>query len=583
MKTLLVCLTVCLIPLAAHAEPETPDEAGCTLSQELSPTKLLRRTALDLLNRVPTYQEYLDVITSGSITDDILDTYLTSNDYVMAMRRFHEALLWPNPAGAQLHDNQTRLTAKTQKVCDGGPECSVNVYFVNSAVRKATYRKNGNTTCGPWLQDDYDPITGAPIPQEILVDIGNGQTETAFQEGITTVNPYWAPDTEIYVCAFDAQEAETGSSPLVQCDSTRAFKDALCGCGPNLRHCYGPGVQNQLWVDLREQFGRFIDEVTTNARPYSEILTSPVIHQNGRLKFWKKYLAHMVGFNKTYNPQSLGDPELPEAPDYADETWTEESRTDLHSGILTLPAYLLRFQTDRARANRFRIAFTYQYFIPPAQPEESVVTGCNDDTGDLTQLCTCRYCHQVLEPLAAYFHKVADAGSVLLSEELTPYNPKCDITTYATGGMNQGKPMPGGCNRFYIMEADDPNPGWLQVYQFAYVDDPKHDNTGLDDTLHKNIGAHIEEGPAAMAQTVIDSDQLASATVRNLFTYLMDRDMILDPGDKNNEIALLTALARAFAGKPNSGSEYEFPGIEQNDFRSMVRTMVQLPQYRRIR
>ena len=33
----------------------------------------------------------------------------------------------------------------------------------------------------------------------------------------------------------------------------------------------------------------------------------------------------------------------------------------------------------------------------------------------------------------------------------------------------------------------------------------------------------------------------------------------------------------------NPDSEYEFPSIEQDDFRSLVKAMVQLPQYRRIR
>ena len=36
-----------------------------------------------------------------------------------------------------------------------------------------------------------------------------------------------------------------------------------------------------------------------------------------------------------------------------------------HAGVLTSPAYLLRFQTHRARANRFHVSFLCQPFVAP--------------------------------------------------------------------------------------------------------------------------------------------------------------------------------------------------------------------------
>ena len=114
-------------------------------------------------------------------------------------------------------------------------------------------------------------------------------------------------------------------------------------------------------------------------------------------------MANVAALGRTINYHSIGDPALLEEPDYMDETWRVAARSDIHAGVQTLPAYLLRFQTNRARANRFRIAFTGQYFIPPEQPEDAAESDCVEETGDVTQQCTCRYCHQVLEPLAQYW------------------------------------------------------------------------------------------------------------------------------------------------------------------------------------
>ena len=68
---------------------------------------------------------------------------------------------------------------------------------------------------------------------------------------------------------------------------------------------------------------------------------------------------------------------------FGDDTWAPVDRKGLHAGVLTLPGYLLRFQTDRGRANRMRITMTCEYFVPPAKMEPA--PGCQPDGNDLTK------------------------------------------------------------------------------------------------------------------------------------------------------------------------------------------------------
>jgi hypothetical protein len=577
LRTTCVALMVCFLPTAVMAEEPAPE---CTKSQEISITQQLRRLSLDLRNRLPSYEEYLSVVGKDVIPAELIANWLTSNEYKTAMRRFHETLLWPNPAGAALLDQETRIRT-TVLHADGGPD--ITVYHVASAGRKQTWRGDADTICGAWEQIEFDGTT--PIPKPVVIT-KNGQPKTVQQDGYVTIYPYWDPEKPIKVCAFDAQVTESvmtetqGFNPLEQsCNDRRAFQIPECGCGPNLNYCFGPNVQGLIWADMREQFGKLVDNVTSGELDYTQLLLNPRIHMNSRLTFWKKYLAHMTTFNKTYNAYSPGDPDLPDEPDYVDNalnpgsTWTIETRTGLHSGILTLPAYMLRFQTDRGRANRFRTVFTNQYFIPPEQPESANETGCTEDTDDLTQKCTCRYCHQVLEPLAAHFGRFVEAGSVMLPDNVQDYRAQCDGTQYGIGMPYGNKPVPNGCNQFYVTDKSAKNPGWLLIYQFAYLEsaDPPHDNTGLDDPVHRAIGTNAATGPAALANSIISSEQFAASTVRNLFQYLMGREMILDPGANNDEIDLLKVLTRAFI----DDYSYHFP--------SLVKRLVALDQYKRVR
>jgi hypothetical protein len=433
------------------------------------------------------------------------------------------------------------------------------------------------------------------------------------------VHPYWDPNPNgmIKVCATDALDAELvpdinpSGNPLIDtdpnssnfgfpyttvCTGGRGIVNRLCGAGPNLRWSYANGVDAELWTAMREQLLLIIDDHTVGGKPYSQILTTDMTYSNGLLDYWAKHLATATNLSKTYNEHHIGDAELPEEPDFHDRVWYEVQRNVVdgveqdmgHSGVLTLPAYTLRFQTNRARANRFRTVFTKQYFVPPAELESEDSGDCDPEADDLTKRCTCRYCHQVLEPMAAYWGgKVTEAGTALLTDRnIFPiYQPACDNTGYVcclagnrreftllaecapTNVIASEECVNISCAKFYQANPDLPNPGILLPYQFSYVAEGQ-DPAEVLDPLNVQISLNLESGPRVFAQQVIDGGQFHSAMVQHLFKYFMGREMILNPALPRDEVELLKTLTDEFYG--------------HDDFRSIVKRIVLLEQYRRV-
>jgi hypothetical protein len=546
----LLLALVLFVPGSVSAQLATE----CDTSQELDKYKFMRRLSLDLRLVPPTWDEYQQIADKDWVTDEIIDGWMSQPGYVGSMRRMHKDLFWPNPAGSQLSDVQTNLV-KFQ---------SDETHGVISSIRRSLYRGGPGLSCGdfPHPEDAYDedgvptlmPWTDPQSQEEELVD------------GWVMRSPYWDPDNPIKVCAFEAQEREMGLSGFSCGDYRVTTEDRSCGCGPDLRYCYGPQIVGKLWADMGEQLLRMVDDVVTGARPYTDLVVSTDIHMNGRLLFWKKYLGGLANFSKTFNHWAPEDGDLPEEPQFSDEEWSVVSRSFPHAGIQTMPAYALRFQTNRARANRFRIAFTSQYFIPSASPS---MEGCDPNAEDLTQRCVCRDCHKVLEPMAGHFAPIAEAGTTPIVDPLLfpVFNEKC-----------VSKPS-SFCGRFYVTEKDSPQKGVLLSHQFA-IDDAKNLCTyETCDTVHANIAANIEAGPAGLVDSVVGSGQFARSTVRNLFRYLLGRDVRIAPGEADDESALLTALAEGFRtgahGDGQTLSAYDFPGL--------VRQVIALEQYRRVR
>jgi hypothetical protein len=518
-------------PLFAFAHSASAEPLACSEAPELDKTRLLRRLSLDLRGTIPTVAEYEAAEKGEPIGDAAIDAQLAQAGFASRMRRYHEELFWPNVSNVRLAGVSATMNMPTGS---GG-------YVIASQGKQRTFRGALGATCADVEQTAFDPaFPGEYRPINVTPDSSGVK-----REGWRMVRPYWDPTTTIKVCAYDAQEGTTGKigNQTVACNAPEAGNAPTCGCGPSLRYCYGPGSvsSTRILESLREQLGRAVDDVAVRDRPYTDLVLSTKSWIDGRIAFWKTHLAPNLQISLTYN---TADPtETVPAKDFTDTNWVEVDRKGLHAGVLTLPAYLLRFQTDRGRANRFRIAFMGEYFVPPAKLEPS--PGCSPTSADLTQRCNCQYCHSKLEPLSAHFGLFAEAGTTLMSDQT-----KFPRTNAACVGRDTGF-----CGRFYVTSDDAHRPGTLLPFQYADV--------------HPEYMEAIEKGPRKVAQQIIADGTFARTTVRRMFAHLVKREMRV-AGDASEEQALLDRLTKGF-----EASSYSLKWL--------VREIVKLPAYRRVR
>lgn len=516
----------------------------CSLYGEVDKYQLLRRLSLDLRHQVPSYEEYRALDDEETVPEQLVDEYLASDEFKTVARRYHDKLLWPRLVGGV-------QILSTQFLLRSGPG---DVNFLNSTMRSRTYR--GGTALHacqnkPQVEIQPDYQLGDPPTCETVSEDGVDYC----LEGYVNVHPYWIEDPNVTVrlCAFEAQTRESYDSPqgTMSCNTNeRIDQIAECGCGPNINYCWGERSAEEFLAEMEEQVLLTVADHTTGGLGYSEMLTTPSIHMNGRLAFYQKYLAQMTQINNTYNAWQPGDAPQQEAPSFFDMDWYVAERSGPHSGILTMPAYTLRFQTNRGRANRARVAFENRYFEPPTGEDTE---GCSDDTDDLTQRCTCRYCHGTLEPLAAYWAPLAEAGSALV-DGLATYREDCIAPPGFEPGPGTG--FDASCGRFYVTDGANERAGWLLTHEFA-------------DEAHPEVEANVVAGPAKFAETIILDGSFSRGAVEHVFEHFVGREMNLSSGDVDNEIELLEELAIDLE--------------THDDFVRLVKNVVSRPEYRRVR
>ncbi len=540
---------VALVSSTASADGEQ-----CYLHRDLSIERQLRRLSIDLRGNVPDIADYAAVAGKSELPDATIDAYLDSDELRIQMRHHHEDLLWTNPT-TTLGDVGFSLTSTNF----GG--AGSTVFHVSSTTKSKLYRGgDGTHPCQDKPQSalGYD-AAGLPITEPIGVD-----TVGPFSaEGWVEVHPYWEADPAktIKVCAFDAQVAETYTLPpndpdagTHTCDHLLAVgKARSCGCGPTLNYCMLSGtVQPLVLSSIREQLLRLVDDHTDGKLPYSELLTTRRAWLNGPLVHYFRYLAQRQTLSRTQNFHELSDGPLPDIPFTATDTWVEIERKEPHAGILTLPAYLLRFQTNRGRANRYRIAFEGQYFEPPSTKDMA----CDKEGDDLTRRCVCRQCHLSLEPLAAHFGQFVEAGSTSLHDFTRSYP---SLKACSKGVL--GPASAAWCDRFYgtVPDAVDPDirPYKLKALRYA-------------DSEHPLVQPNFDGGPAALAKADIDSEAhlFHSVATRQMFRLLMKRDPVLDKTSADYEGDLLDTIAAEFKSHDN--------------LKLLIKRLVKLPMYRRM-
>jgi hypothetical protein len=229
------------------------------------------------------------------------------------------------------------------------------------------------------------------------------------------------------------------------------------------------------------------------------------------------------------------------------ETWVEYTRDAYHSGVLTTPAFLYRFPTQRARTNQFYEALLCKSFVPPAgvsfpSPEDS----CNREN-NLAKRCGCKYCHATLEPTGAHWGRFAERGAVWLDPTQFPrYSPKCRDCALA-GDTNCG----GDCGN-YVMRAFDGDGaqslGLLTTYLYR--------------TPSEEV--NIEAGPELLVERMKLSGELERCTVRRVWAEFVGRPMTFE-----EEQLYLESLVDSFARSNHS-------------MKQLIQTVLATDAYRRI-
>jgi hypothetical protein len=547
---------MCAVALVAHhgAAQET---LTCEVARPMDTQRLLRRLSLDLRGTLPSHDDQVEHRGRSDVGASVIDRYLASPGFVDVMRRYHANLLWPNLDGTDIVSNFFTLNA--QQLAPG-----MDIYW--SPVRSLFSRTITKVfvPCRP-VPATFD--ANGPVTQPL---IENGQ-QVAVQEGYVEVEPYWAPGTRVKVCAFDALEAT--SAPMCTpaavaarpylaqfcqqfgqfgtavglsltnlptgCDQAQALLAPGCGCGSNLRSCGTPQTITTVRSSMLEQQLRVIDRVVREDRPYSEVLTAKDIEVNGPLAH---YLRHQSRTDfDVFGEQDATAP-IPPQMTYASD-WTELPRSGRHAGVLTTAGFLLKFQSNRARAHRFTNAFECGVYLPSGTlPSPSEPCSKRED---LTQRCGCSSCHVALEPAAAHWGRFAEYGHTPLDDLRFPKRFE-NVCTRITSFDQLLR-----CFRFYQLEAvgdEVPFRGLLKPYVFRPP-------TELE---------NVEQGPTRLAGESVRSGRFSRCTVRRLWTHFMHR-----PPTAEEEQSVLPGLIKSFDD-------------DDHRLRGLVKAIVTQPAYRRM-
>lgn len=495
----------------ANAEAVCPPDAP-----ELSKYRHLRALSLDLRGEIPSVEELKMLDTEKDVPDTLVDDYLHGDGFTARAVELHRDLLWNNVSNLRLYSDNAMIGSS------GGLYYRGNPAFY--------YRGLRNASC---LNEPLTYNSDGSIKTTL-------QADGSRREGYVLVHPYWAPDTEIKVCGFDAQTAAISPAGN-RCDTLASQTDTGCGCGPEMRWCATDTVRKEVLNSFTTDVEKRIADVIAKDQSYLDLFTGRTAYVNGPIVYFYRHQLNLPG-SVRLDPLPVKAELLPNL-QYADkDTWVALPLGEEHAGVLTSPAFLLRFMSNRARASRFYTNFLCEPFQPP---EGGIIIDESDMTLDLQERNGCNGCHQVLEPAASYWGRWTENGAGFLSpEQFLPESEEC-AKCNSRGGCSED------CRRFYVYRAlaEEENPwvGSMRWYEFR----------------HEEHYIHLEEGPSLLANRSVADNRLPLCVAKTAATWLMGRE----PLDEEQE--WLTDLSIAFVA---SGYQY----------RTLVRDIVTSPVYRRV-
>jgi hypothetical protein len=364
----------------------------------------------------------------------------------------------------------------------------------------------------------------------------------------------------------DSAYARANMGQPVSCSTQLGVSATMdCGCGVGLERCFpitnnsvsgaalygaaqdplrtgeplaavnlSPGdVMRTAWS---EEAQHMIEDIFESDRDFREILTGRATFVNGPLAQFYRSISQntccgpgaTAGFD---TPQPLLDPAtIPNTllPHDVQRWMRVADRGARASGILTMPIFLAKYGTRRARAHVLYNAFQCKDFVAG----DIMLTATGNPNPNLMLREGCNTCHRSLEPMAAHFSRIQESDwTYLAAADFPVQNPACN------GPMAQTT----FCRTYYDPDFASPTRGLLRG---SY-----------------GSAANADAGPAALARTLVASPEFAPCVAENIAQSFLGRTL------EAEDNALKQTLTQAFVS-----SGYRM--------RALVRALIRSDAYR---
>ncbi|MBL8604857.1 MAG: hypothetical protein JNK72_23215 [Myxococcales bacterium] len=421
----------------------------------------------------------------------------------------------------------------------------------------ADYVSKQRTVNGQTVNGDH-PDARCPTGFEEVVNTcdnalanGNDYNVRVRREGYVLQRTYWSGGRYVKMCAYEAQERNNSVYTGQLCAPANRL-DPSCGCGPEGMFCMpSQGRQSPLATRaerrvreaLNQEPLRIVRSVIGRDEDYYAIYSTRRSFITGPLAFfYRNQVDRSSGINLAPPVPTDQMPTM----GYEDDTWREYVRGAEHAGVLTTPAWLGRFPTQRARINRFRSALLCRPFEPPAGGLPAPEDACNREP-NLAHRCGCQHCHASIEPLGAYWGRWSERSAVYLDPQSFPaFDPNC-ATCAITGQFCTPR-----CRANYVTTTLDADGSRYAGTLFGYLYRSQPEQHAID------------EGPSGLVSASLASGEMQACTVNTVWRRLVGRTM-----NEQEARDVMPGLLQRFQAS-------------NNNYRALVRDIVTAPAYRRI-
>jgi hypothetical protein len=440
---------------------------------------------------------------------------------------------------------------------------TVRPWWLYRDYRAATPTQRYNPATWATMAPGYDPTDGmlvdedgAPVT-EVRVCREEAQSGATGRPYVRTT-PVPPADTgcarRLTAVPNTNADAMTLAGQTLSCDSQTGFNlSTECGCGPGLERCMpgaainslvaGSLVDSQLraplgsetplevrgvnpsdWLLLwfAQEANHFIDGVFQADRDVRDLVRARDTYVNGPLAQFYRMGQQQSCCNTNHlkfgyrEPTSLFAPSnVPTALLTHDvERWARvPDRGPLASGLLTMPIFLTKYGTRRARAHVLYQAFMCKEFVAPN------VALMPSSEPDLTRRTGCSGCHATLEPMSAFFTRVAESDWTYLPAAQFPLDAtRCRTATPLDG-------MPAGCAPFYDPAFTSGTRAWMRgIYNITAAQ------------------ANADAGPRGMGDYIANRPEFAPCVVETVAESLLGRELNVE------DAALRTQLGTTLTG-----------------------------------